>query len=195
MHVLTTRVRGLPEFGAAVAGLLLGHAVSYALAIPDPHHRDLVLDRTGHAYLPAAGQVALILVVAGLVALLVRASAPRGRARDRGVGSLAATLVLVQVGAFTGQEVLERLLSGAPLGDLLHDHLLAIGLAVQVLVALAGAAVLHALARAATRVVLAAGRRTGPPRPALAGIVPAPASRPRGRAILDGRSVRAPPAA
>ena len=51
-------LRGLPVFGFALAGLLVGHTLSYALALPDPLHRDLALEQTGHGYLPLAGQVA-----------------------------------------------------------------------------------------------------------------------------------------
>jgi hypothetical protein len=195
MRVLTTRLRGLPEFGFAVAGLLLGHAVAYALAIPDPHHRVLALDRAGHAYLPAAGRTALILVLAGVVALLIRAVEGRGRAEDRRIGPLAGTLALAQMGAFAGQEVLERLVTGAPLADLVHDHLLAIGLAVQVLLALAGATLLHWLLRATVRAVRVATVPARPVRPALAGVAASTAWRPRARAVAWIPSVRAPPSA
>jgi hypothetical protein len=47
------RLRGFPIFGTAAAGLVLGHALAYLIAIPDPHQRVFALQRTGHAYLPA----------------------------------------------------------------------------------------------------------------------------------------------
>ena len=66
------RIRGLPVFGFAVAGLVLGHALSYAIAIPDPNHRDLILERTGHGYLPLFAEAALILLLAGVAAVVAR---------------------------------------------------------------------------------------------------------------------------
>jgi hypothetical protein len=196
MHVLrTTRWRGLPAFGFAVAGLLLGHAVAYAIAIPDPLHRDLVLHRTGHAYLPAAGRAALVLALAGVVALLVRAFASGGRDRAGGFLAIARTLVPVQVGAFAGQEVMERFLIGAPLGDLVHDRLLPIGLLVQVLAALLGAAVLDGLARAAARVVREGTGRARSPGLSQPAVASPTVGRPRARVVAWTRSDRAPPSA
>ena len=61
-------LHGLPVFGSAAAGLLLGHALSYMLAIPDPYHRDVLLTRTGHGYLPAAAQATMILILAAAAA-------------------------------------------------------------------------------------------------------------------------------
>ena len=55
----------------------------------------------------------------------------------------------VQTGAFVAMEVGERLLSGAPLHDLTHGSLLVIGLAVQLVVATAGAALLRLTDRTA----------------------------------------------
>ncbi|HEX6330769.1 MAG TPA: hypothetical protein VF129_05705 [Actinomycetota bacterium] len=67
------RVRGIPAFGFAAAGLLIGYGVSYLVAVPDPHHRDLLIDRTGHAYLPAAGQAAIVLALAAVAVVVARA--------------------------------------------------------------------------------------------------------------------------
>jgi hypothetical protein len=184
----------LPVFAFAVAGLLLGHSLSYVLAVPDPHHRDLTLRSTGHAYLPAAAEAALILVLAALVALLVRAWSAPSRGADVDLRRLAGTLAAVQVGAFLGQEVLERAVSGAPLGDLMHGHLLATGVVVQIGVGVLGAFALRWLTRAAARI---AGTRVPVrltlPRPAL--VVPPPASSGsrRGRLAVAAPGVRAPP--
>ena len=54
------RLRGLPTFGLAMAGLVLGHVLAYLIAVPDPHHRAFVLQRTGHEYLPAMAEAALV---------------------------------------------------------------------------------------------------------------------------------------
>ena len=41
-----------------MAGLVLGHVLAYLIAVPDPHHRAFVLQRTGHEYLPAMAEEA-----------------------------------------------------------------------------------------------------------------------------------------
>ena len=189
------RLRGLPVFGFAVAGLLIGHTLSYAIAVPDPLHRDLVLDRTGHGYLPTAVDSALFLGMAGVAVLLVRAWSSRGREETRTFATLAGMLALVQVGAFSGQEILERIFAGAPLGDLVADQLLLTGVVVQVALAIAGAAVLGWLARASARIVRAVlTARTALPRP-LAATFPSAVHLPYGRVVAIARNVRAPPPA
>lgn len=189
----TPRLRGLPVFGFAVAGLLLGHAVSYLLAVPDPYHRSLVLQRTGHDYLPVAGEIGLILLLAGVAAVVARAFTSRTRDTER-FASLAGLLAVIQVAAFAGQEVLERLASGSPLGELVHDHVLATGVVVQVAVALIGATGLRLLARASARIATSAGSgRVPPPRVAVAAVPPSPVDSPRGRITASAPNVRAPP--
>ncbi len=192
----TPRVRGLPLFGVALAGLVLGHTLSYLLAVPDPLHRDLILQRTGHAYLPIAGEAALVLFLAGIAALLARAWSSRDRDPVEGFASLAVLLALVQVGAFVGQEVLERLVAGAPLAELAHDHVLSIGIGVQVGAALLGALALRWLARASAQLVgTVIAARVALPRPALAAALPTTPDHPRGRVAVRARNVRAPPSA
>jgi hypothetical protein len=191
----TPRVRGLPVVAFAVGGLVLGHALAYLLAIPDSAHRDAVLRTTGHAYLPALGEAALILLLTGTIAILVRAISSRRPDAPERYRSLAGLLGTVQVAAFVGQEVIERLVSRAPLVELVHDHVLAFGVAFQILLALAGAAVLRWLTRASTRLVDVVMRAPATPRPALVGLAPTPADPPHGSALSLGPSVRAPPSA
>lgn len=180
-------------FGFAVAGLLLGHSLSYLVAFRDPHHRELILQRTGHGYLPAAADVALILMVAAVVALVARVWSGPGGGEPGSVGSLVGLLALVQVGAFAGQEVLERLVAGAPLDDLVRDHLLAIGIVVQVAVAFVGAALLRWTARTVARLAGVVGVLRSRPRPVPAWGLPEPADLPRERVVATRRAVRAPP--
>jgi hypothetical protein len=190
----TPRLRGLPVFGSAAVGLLLGHTLSYALAVPDPHHRDLILSRTGHGYLPAAGQVAVMLVLAAVAAIIARAWSTRDRGQPERFCWIAGTLAALQIGAFAVQEVLERVVAGAPLGDLVRDHLLVTGIVAQVAVALVGAALLTWFARASARIVrTAVTQRIALPRPILAQALPARLDRPRGRLVVSARNVRAPP--
>lgn len=159
-------LRRTAVFAFAVAGLVLGHALAYVLALPDPHHRDLVLARTGHDYLPAATQLALILAFAGAAA-----AAASGILSRRDAGSdrwlrLTVRLAIVQASAFAGQEAVERIATGAPLADLVHQHLLIAGVAAQVVVAFAGSAILRWIARSTAR--LADTRWTPLPVPRLA---------------------------
>ena len=188
----SARTRGLPVFAFALGGLLLGHAIAYLVAVPDPHHRDLALARTGHAYLPAAAELALVLLLAGVAALVVRAWTPGGR--ERSPGWPAATLALVQVGAFVGQEVLERVAAGAPLASLVREPILAAGVAIQVLVALVAAAVLRWLALAAVRLAERPARPAAPRLALVPGIAPS-APRPDDRLVPLDRTARSPPSA
>ena len=187
------RLRGLPTFGLAMAGLVLGHVLAYLIAVPDPQHRAFVLQRTGHEYLPAMAEAALVLALAGMAAVVIRAVAPVPRGGSERFWRLAGRLGLVQVLAFGGLEVVERVVAGAPLRHLASDHILVIGMAVQVVVALAGAAFLRWLVRTSSRLA-----ETALPRPLLprAGAVAAPASaswRPGTSTFGSVGNVRAPP--
>jgi hypothetical protein len=156
------RFRGLPVLGIAVAGLALGHLAAYAIAFPDPHHRDLVLHGSGHTYLPALAQVALILAVAAAGTIFIRTWAGAGRRTPTAFRTLAGTLVSVQIIGFVGLEVLERVVTGASLGDLGSGRLLVLGTIVQAVVALAGSAIATWLARASERLADADRLDRGP---------------------------------
>ena len=187
-----SRLRGFPIFGTAAAGLVLGHALAYLIAIPDPHQRAFALQRTGHAYLPALDQAVLMLVVAGMAAVVVRAFAHTGDRTER-FGRLARVLVVAQTCAFAAQEVLERLVSRAPLGGLAHDHILVTGIAVQVVVAIVAAAILWLFARSATRLAAVVAVRTSLPRVRVVFAVPVTARRPHAPLFATAGTVRAPP--
>jgi len=180
-------------FGAATAGLVLGHALAYLIAIPDPHERGFALQRAGHAYLPALDQAAMMLAIAGVAAVVVRAFARKGDGATERFGRLAALLVLVQTFAFAGQEVLERLVSGAPLGELAHDQILVIGVLVQVLVAIVAAGVLWLLARTSSRLAATSLVRVRLPRDRSLLALPVTAGRPHALLFATTGSIRAPP--
>jgi hypothetical protein len=139
--------RAAATVGVAGAGLVLGHWVAYALGTPHAHARDEVLRATGHGYLPYATQVAVLGAALSLAALfLARLTRREGRGsfvRD------AAVLAAAQSIAFVAMEVGERLASGASMHDLTHGPLLALGLAVQLVVAIAGAGLLRLTDRVA----------------------------------------------
>ena len=186
------RLRGFPIFGTAAAGLVLGHALAYLIAIPDPHQRVFALQRTGHAYLPALDQAVLMLVVAGMAAVVVRAFAHSGDRTER-FGRLARVLVVAQTCAFAAQEVLERLVSHAPLGGLAHDHILVTGITVQIVVAIVAASILWLFARTATRLATVVAARASLPRVRVVFALPVTARRPHAPLFATAGSVRAPP--
>jgi hypothetical protein len=190
-----SRFRGMPLFGFAVAGLVLGHVLSYLIAIPDPHHRDLVLHRTGHGYLPALAQVAVILAIAAVATVVGRAFASRPAVRDGSCAALARRLAIVQVAAFGGQELLERLVAGAPLDDLVHGYVLLAGVTAQVVVALAGAALLRWLARVSDALAESSTPAHVLPRPAPVFAVTTSPEPVRGRLFASPVRGRAPPSA
>ena len=190
-------IRRLPLAGAGVAGAAVGHSIAYLIVAPEGRARATLLAGTGHGYLST---MAAAEVVLGVLALLTFA----GRRFHRGLRSerrppgeepwawLAARLALLQVAIFGVQEVVERAVGGHPIGDLLSDRLLSIGVLVQVAVAVGVATLLVVLGRAAEAVGRALGRQSLPrplrlqvPRPPVAA---RPVSRPRG-----ARGIRAPP--
>jgi hypothetical protein len=180
-------------FGAAAAGLVLGHALAYLIAIPDPHQRAFALQRAGHAYLPALDQAVMMLAIAGVAAIVVRAFARKGDGATERFGRVATLLVVVQTSAFAGQEVLERLVSNAPLGDLLHDRILVTGMIVQVLVAIVAAAVLWLLARTSSRLAATSVIRVRLPRDHSVLALTVTPVRPHALLFATACSIRAPP--
>src|SRR4029450_2332802 len=86
------RLRGLPTFGLAMAGLGLGRGAAYLIAVPDPHHRAFVLQRTGHEYLPTMAEAALVVALAGMAAVVIRAFAPGPRGGSERFSRLAGRL-------------------------------------------------------------------------------------------------------
>jgi hypothetical protein len=171
---LRAMVQRLPVAGAAVAGAALGHTLIYLTAEPNADLRHAILTRTGHGYWSVAVAAAVVLGVlsaAGTVARHLAGGPQHDRGGD-GAGSLEALarrLAALQVGIYLVQEVVERLVAGASVGDLLASpRLLVTGVVVQALVALGAAAVLVVLGRVARVVaaVLAAVARRPAPRPA-----------------------------
>lgn len=190
-------IRRLPLAGAAVAGAAVGHSVAYLIVAPEGRTRAVLLAGTGHGYWSTAVAAEIVLGLLALVMFL-------GRHFHRGLVSrkrppseepwarLAARLALLQVSIFGVQEVVERAASGHPIGDLLSDRLLSIGVLVQLMIAVLVATLLVWLGRAAEAVGRAFGRERLPrpirvpvTRPRIA---VRPTSCPRGV-----RAIRAPP--
>lgn len=154
MRTGSTRRRA--ALGVAAGGVLLGHAITYAVIDPNAHQRAADLARTGHAYLGAANDLGLI---AGLVALAAVFLGNLTRRDDvaPGLGALTTRLATFQVLAFASMEVLERLSAGVSVGGVLHHGVLPVGIAVQAALAVLGALAIRWLVRVAERVVSAPG--------------------------------------
>ena len=187
-----THPSGLPLFAFAIAGLVAGHAIAYRFAVPDPSHRDLVLARTGHGYLPTLTELAVVLVLAAGASVVGRALR-RDAEQPTSVASVAVRLAALQVVAFIGQEVTERLVAHVPIAELVHDHVLAIGALSQIVVAIAGALLLRLLVRGANAAAEIAAARTVRPRVSVVGVLAAPEHLLPRRIVAASLSVRGPP--
>lgn len=152
---------------------------------------------SGHGYWLGAVKVAVVLAVASLGAAFVghlSRSLRDERTDPRSLVGLTLPLAGLQVAGFTALEFLERLVAGAPLSGAFHHGLFVLGLAVQSLVAAAGALLLLWLSRSAERLDPLV-RIPRFPRPVLRGVAPQRASI-RPADVLGGAAgVRGPPRA
>ena len=181
-------LRALTILGLGAAGLIGGHALGYAVSVPDPYHRGALLEATGHGYLPSASRVALMLGIAAIVAGIASGYLHRPRASGLVFGRSAWRLVALQCAGFLGLEVAERLVAGAPLATL-SLPILVVGLVTQALVAVVVALLVVGLRRLGE--LLRSGAVARPARAAHAGaaVFHAPSSR---TPVRD--RVRGPPA-
>ena len=183
--------RRLTLAAIALAGVVFGHTVTYALAIAEPGHRSEHLAGAGHGYWDAAiwaAAAAALLAAATAVARGIRRGDDAGPVRS--VARTGAALAVLQSLGFLVLESGERVLTGAGMGDLLTHGLVEVGVLLQIVFAFSAAAALRWLTRTAARV----GR---------ARALPAPATRPpafptdlapQGSILLGGAwSPRAPP--
>lgn len=144
---LAGRMRAMPA-GLAAGGVMAGHWVGYAVCEPDAGARAVLLEATGHHLLP---QLSVPAALAALVALV--AGARRGRVPAVRYARVARPLVALQVAGFTALELAERLAvhgHGLTPAHLL-DPALGIGVAAQILIGCAAAALVVALHRLAPR--------------------------------------------
>jgi hypothetical protein len=136
-------VRPAVLVGLALAGVLMGHALTYRALVPDAHARAAELAGTGHAYLSGANAIGLVAAVVALSVLflgrLVRAEGDAPHAFVR--------VAAFQLVTFVAMELLERIGGGAGLRGLLSALL--VGVPVQVLVAGVVALIVRWILRAA----------------------------------------------
>ena len=150
-------LRWTPLAGTAGIGVMIAHGLAYDVAIPGAGLRAEILAATGHSWWEFGLKVAALLLAIGVGALFASRLAAR-TTDDESIGRwsfVASRLIPLQLLAFLGMEAAERIAVGAPLGGLLDHHVLVVGLAFQVITAVAGAVVLTCFDRAIVRVVAA----------------------------------------
>jgi hypothetical protein len=184
-------LRDLPTFAFAFVGLIVGHLLSYLIAIPDPARRTVVLADSGHGYMHVAGDVAVVLGFAAAVTVGLRAVAGRGVTDRSSTARMAWRLGALQAGAFSAMELGERLVSGGDLGELFADHLFSIGIVVQLVIAAVGALLHWLIGRVAVGIADALARP--PRRPAGTLWLRRTSSRRPRPALARSISARAPP--
>ncbi len=176
-------------FGVAAGGVLLGHWVTYTVAGPRGQGAPEAMAHTGHGYLTLANDVALTLALAG-VALVFLGRLTRGDDDAPGWRMTAFRLAAFQIAAFGAMETLERLTAGAPMRDLVG--LIPVGVAVQGVLAAAGALLIAWLLRAAASIEAALGTAPALPLPAAVSLAIA-SCRPRARLAVAADGIRGPP--
>lgn len=153
---------GLVAVAWALLGVLGGHLLTYAILYPDAHVHDAVLAESGHGWTALLGPAALTAVTVALTLGLLG-----GVRRDHSRGVRFTTLLLLQVGLFTGMELAERVASSGLTVDTLWHHLsghglaaiLVLGSAIQALTAWLGSRVSRMVAAVVERLRPTAPRR------------------------------------
>ncbi|CAN5871277.1 hypothetical protein BH23ACT12_BH23ACT12_18230 [soil metagenome] len=143
------RIQVLALLAVASVGLMAGHSLTYLKLAPSHGIRTTLLGITGHGYLDKA--LAFVPALALMSALYwVAAGALKSRyGRPRLMGT-ALALALIQTLGFAAQEILERLVAGAPLHGL--GSVLLVGVPLQLIVAGLGAILVTALHRAGRKI-------------------------------------------
>lgn len=135
----------------AFAAVVASHNFAYRLAAPDPHYRAELLHSTGHRYFTYIAALALGLLVVALTAFLRTGTSVRTGGRAR-FAYAAPRLLALQIGGFLSLEFAERAIFGHGSGGFLTEEPVVIGLLLQLLVALIGAASLCLIAYVVKRV-------------------------------------------
>jgi hypothetical protein len=148
----------------ASAGVLLAHWLSYAIVAPQSHHRERLLEATGHVTPPFLVALCLGIVVGVGAFLAIARGADRKipSARD-GYFAHLIRLSLLQVSAFVALELVERALVHSD-SMLVTEPAVILGIALQVVSAFVGSWVVVALRRALSALVRVL--RPRPPRAA-----------------------------
>ena len=139
--------------GLSCVGIVIAHHFAYLFVSGGGAHQHELLAHTGHGHWPYFVGMAMGLLVAGFVGFgRYLAGADPGGAGRLSVSRLALMLVVFQSLGFLALEASERTLSGLGPGHLFEEPAVVAGLALQAVVALAGALLLVAFARIVTLV-------------------------------------------
>jgi len=186
---------GLLLGGLAATGVVAAHLIAYLVAVPDPHHRELVLEATGHGNWSIVSAVALGALVVGLLRFAVRDLGGEGHdaaARTPPFWAISLRLASLQVGGFVVLEMLERIGARESIVGLVSQPAILIGVILQIAIACLGASLLILFARVVGAVL---GRQREPSR-GDATTRPLPVSRdgaPRLAVGTGGGTLRGPP--
>jgi hypothetical protein len=127
-----------------MGGLVAGHAVDYVVTFPSASHRHSFLELSGHAHMHTLRPISIGLAVLAAIFSVWRGSR-EGKAGGRGSYiQYAIGLIAFQTVGFLGMEIVERTSSGTGLASL-PIGLLALGVVIQVVIALVAALVLVGL--------------------------------------------------
>jgi hypothetical protein len=183
------RLRELASCAIATVGVVFAHAITYVLIQPNAHDRNVLLTATGHGYLPAFAETALVGSGLAMMWLFLSRLSHREGELPR-LSSLAVRMSGIQVGIFAAMETLERVHVHAPIGGLWS--ILLIGAIVQVATAILGAFLIRALLRAAATYETAAPSFSPPRLSSALIIVPPRPARPISP-HLPATGLRGPP--
>jgi hypothetical protein len=184
----------------AAAGVVVSHGIAYWIHAPGPRARAELLEATGHRYWTLVVAAALAMLVFGLSAFVARLLFGAGEFPRQGpmLAAIGPRLAAIQCLGFVALELGERLLAFGPearsMLSVVDEPVIAVGIAVQCLVALAGAFLLHWLGRGVVRLARLLRLRLPWDRP-LPSIRPELGAAPRLRAAISIAAPRAPPPA
>ncbi|MGH2752985.1 MAG: hypothetical protein ACRDLB_01000 [Actinomycetota bacterium] len=146
--------------GMAAAGVVTAHLLAYVFAVPDPHHRELILESTGHRNWSLVTALALGALVAGFLRAVVGGLRGGGNPPGPSYAIVAGRLAMLQLGGFLALEALERLGVDRSVGGLLSEPAILLGSLLQIAIAFVGALIVLLVARGIEFVLT--GRNTTP---------------------------------
>ena len=139
--------------GLSCAGIVVAHQFAYLFASGGGSHQHELLENTGHGHWPYFVGMAMGLLLAGFVGFGRSLAGARERPTGRvSVNGVALRLLVFQTLGFLALEAGERVLSDMGASHLLAEPAVVAGLALQAVVALAGAMLLVAFAHLVTLV-------------------------------------------
>ncbi|MDQ4096146.1 MAG: hypothetical protein M3174_08090 [Actinomycetota bacterium] len=146
MYIRRLRSTPLWLFALAFAGVVAGHSLAFFLEAPHHHHREELLEATGHGNWWIAIALGLALFLASLALFVGRRVASSRQGRRGFVRRVTYRMAPLQIGAFILLEALERW-GARDLSGLLGERVILIGVVVQVAVAAVAALLLLLVAR------------------------------------------------